>query len=112
LTNNKVELHYYMKFKYREIINPDDKEIWKELWAIQSPFGNMALVYADCKKDALDEAFDAGKLDSCVLSEDTEEEGIDYLGNDCIACNISDLIISKVNKEELNRQIDETVFDI
>lgn len=56
---------------------------------IHGEFGCLAIVFASCESDALDEAVDAGKLNGYMLSqedvEDWEKRGADdeicYLGN-------------------------------
>lgn len=56
----------------------------------------LAVVFASCLQDAIDEAVDAGKLDRyMVRPEDAEdypnEEGISFLGNACEAFDIESL---------------------
>lgn len=70
------------------VVNPGDFDSWNHLYLIHNEYGSLALVFANCESDALDEATDNGNLKShkvfeSDLSEMTEEEKEDllYCGN-------------------------------
>ena len=84
------------KFTDEDVVNPDAYIPKGEYnphnvhpFLIHNEYGTLAVVFADCEQDALDEAADAGKLKGHALSnEDVEEwnkdgreEDITYLGN-------------------------------
>lgn len=58
-------------------------------WLIHNEYGPLCVVFASCEQDALDEAADSDKLDSCLIApEDYEEHGVNsdepecaFLGN-------------------------------
>mgnify|MGYP003652150582 CR=1 FL=1 len=78
----------YTQIKAR-LVNPNDKAFYSNRYAIYNEFGPIAFVYANCEQDALDEAVDAGRLDSDMLTPDELAECLDngwddevmYLGN-------------------------------
>ena len=60
-----------------DVVNPDDfipqgsyNPHNVRPWLIHNEFGTLAIVYADNEQDALDEAVDAGKLDSCRIPDE------------------------------------------
>lgn len=67
---------------YAEGSNPHDVRPWV---AVDHGFV-VGVAFAESMDDALDELADAGKLDSCLLSEEDEKdypdgEGVSFLGN-------------------------------
>lgn len=65
------------------------------LWLIGNEYGALAACWASCEQDAMDEAFDAGLLESFEVSEedvakstDDEREGWVALGNAGEYCNL------------------------
>ena len=70
-----------MKFSEikRRIANPNARNYYDKTYAIYNEFGVVAIVYADCEQDALDEAVDSGKLDSMIMGAEDfaehEQEG-------------------------------------
>lgn len=56
----------------------------------------LAVVFADCLQDAIDEAVDAGKLDKFKVAQEDfkdypKEEGLSFLGNHCEPYDIESL---------------------
>jgi hypothetical protein len=63
------------RYSDSQVVNPDDfiptggfNPHNVRPWAIHNEFGLLAIVYASCVQDALDEMVDANKLDSCLVS--------------------------------------------
>ncbi len=54
----------------RLIANPNERRFYNKTYAIYNEFGILAIAYADCEQDALDEAVDSGKLNSMIMSEE------------------------------------------
>jgi hypothetical protein len=83
--------HGTMHYRSSDVVNPDDYIPTGEFnphkvrpWLIHNEFGTVAIVYADYEQCALDEAVDAGKLDSDQVSDEdlatmSEEEKEDLL---------------------------------
>ena len=94
-----LQLPNGISYSMSDFVNPDDLGIWKHCYAILDHGFLLAIVFADCESDALDEAFDHGKLDSFIVSADEmddygpEGDGISYLGNEGIECDIQALDI-------------------
>ena len=65
------------------IANPGESWIWQRRYIICQEFGPIAIAYANCEQDALDEAADAGKfgkpLDWGEVEDD--DDSIAFLGN-------------------------------
>lgn len=72
--------------KRRAIANPGDRTFYNHVYAINNEFGVIAIVYADCAQDALDEAADAGKLDCQKMDDSDYEEYVNEDGehDDCL----------------------------
>ncbi len=69
--------HGEMTYDDADVVNPDDYIPQGEFnphnvrpWLIHNEYGTLAIVYADNEQDALDEAVDADKLDSCLIPEE------------------------------------------
>ena len=70
----------------------------------------LAVVFADCLRDAIDEAFDAGKLDCfkvedcdfCDYPNEDEDGRLSYLGNFGIACDIESLEAIELDNPKLS----------
>jgi len=58
----------------RRIANPGEACFYSKRYAICNEFGPIAFVHANCTQDAIDEAADAGKLDSEQMSSDDHQE--------------------------------------
>ena len=54
----------------KQFANPGERCFYERAYFIYNQFGRIAIVYANTSADALDEAVDAGKLDSERMSED------------------------------------------
>ncbi len=67
-----------MNFKtIRKLIaNPNDNNIYSNTYCICNEFGILAIAYADCEQEALDEATDSGHLNSARMSSDDYDEAI------------------------------------
>jgi len=65
----------YTKIK-RLIANPENRRWADKTYAIWNEFGLLTIVYADHEQEALDEALDAGRLDSELMSLEDYEEAI------------------------------------
>lgn len=93
ITHNGFEF----RFSNTDVVNPGDYSMlgtapygWKA-WLLHDEGYTVAVVFADCEQDAIDEAVDAGKLDRWQVAPeelsdygDTEEEQsqrLSYLGN-------------------------------
>ena len=63
----------------RRIANPNEGRGWNRTYAINNEFGVIAIVYANSEQGALDEAVDAGLMDSELMTPDDHAE---YLVND------------------------------
>ena len=65
----------------RRIANPNERRFYDKTYAISNEFGILAIAYADCEQNALDEAVDSGKLNSMIMSAEDfaeyEREGWD-----------------------------------
>lgn len=89
-----------MQTKYQEItfsdsdiVNPDDWIAAGEYnphnvrpWLLHDHGFVVAVVFADCLQDAIDEAVDAGKMDRYAVADSDrgdypDDEGISFLGN-------------------------------
>jgi hypothetical protein len=73
--------HGAMTYEPRDVVNPDDYIAKGDFnphnvrpWLIHNEFGTLAIVYANNEQDALDEAVDGGKMDSCMVSREDWEE--------------------------------------
>ncbi len=69
--------HGEMTYDDADVVNSDDYIPQGEFnphnvrpWLIHNEYGTLAIVYADNEQDALDEAVDADKLDSCLIPEE------------------------------------------
>ena len=62
----------------RLIANPNDHRIFSKTYAIGNEYGLLAIAYADCALEALDEALDAGRLDSELMPPEVLDE---YVAN-------------------------------
>ena len=77
------------------------------LWVIGNEYGAICAVWADCEQEALDEALDAGKLDSFLVEpEDVDPDLLAdgfyaHLGN---AGEITDLSYCSMEEISLNDQ--------
>jgi hypothetical protein len=60
----------YSKIK-RLLANPSERRYYDKTYAIGNEFGIVAIAYANCERDALDEALDAGRLDSDLIQRRT-----------------------------------------
>ena len=56
------------------IANPNERSYYSKTYAINNEFGILAIVYANNEQDALDEAFDRGKLNSQIMSTEDFKE--------------------------------------
>lgn len=87
-------VHQNIKFAHSDVVNPDDFIPAGEYnphnvrpFLLHDHGFVVAVVFASCLQDALDEAADAGKLDRYDVGEEDhadygpEEEGITRLGN-------------------------------
>lgn len=82
--------------KYPEtIVNPDNWDYSNgKAWAIFNEYGLIALSFESNEQDALDDAADAGRLDSCRMSDEDAAEyeskgwDVSYLGNACEPFNL------------------------
>lgn len=87
IKHNGYELAYSMD----DFINASDIDTWKHCYLLHDHGYVLAIVFADCEQDALDEAVDCNKLDRYQVSDeemsdygDTDEERMEqlsYLGN-------------------------------
>jgi hypothetical protein len=82
-------------FSDSDIVNLDDWIAKGEFnphnvrpWLLHDHGFAVAVVFADCLQDAIDEAVDAGKMDRYLIAESDlkdygdDGDGISYLGND------------------------------
>jgi hypothetical protein len=60
----------------RLIANPNDHKFFSKTYAIGNEYGILAIAYADCAQEALDEALDAGRLDGDLMSPEDYEEAV------------------------------------
>ncbi len=60
----------------RLIANPNDQRFFSKTYAIGNEYGILAITYADCAQEALDEALDAGRLDGDLMSPEDYEEAV------------------------------------
>ena len=58
----------------KKICNFHDKSWTDNRYAIYNEYGLLAIVYADCESDALDEAVDSGHMDSQLMSTEDQQE--------------------------------------
>lgn len=89
------------------VVNPDDFIPAGEFnphnvrpWLIEG-YGPIAIVFADCEQDALDEAADRDKLDGYLipateLEEAEKEERVAYLGNASEPFDLTDIRIQEL----------------
>jgi len=86
--------NFDFQFSDSDVVNPDDYIPKGEYnphnvrpWLLHHEGLSLAIVFAECLQDALDEAADAGKLDRFQVAEEDmgdygdDEEGITRLGN-------------------------------
>ncbi len=98
-----------IKFTDNDVVNPDDFIAGADYnphkvrpWLIHDHGFTVAVVFADCLQDALDEAADNGKLDSFKVSDEDladygpEEDGISHLGNAGEAYDIGGLGVEEL----------------
>jgi len=52
------------------IANPDEFEFYDKLYAIGHEFGCLAIVYANCEQDSIDEAINNDMLDCLQIPDD------------------------------------------
>ena len=83
----------YSQIKKR-IANFSDKPYTSKRFGICNEFGLIAIVYADCKQDALDDAVNNGKLDSQIMSQEdyAEYESNGWTDSFCYAGNAGEPI--------------------
>lgn len=62
----------------RLIANPNERRFYSKTYAIGNEYGLLAIAYADCELEALDEALDAGRLDSELMPPEVLDE---YVAN-------------------------------
>lgn len=89
--------HGELEFNKADVVNPDDyipnggfNPHHVRPFLIHNEYGVLCVVYASHEQDALDEAVDANRLDSCLVSDadykEAEDEGhadeFARLGND------------------------------
>lgn len=78
--------HGEMSYRDSDVVNPDDYTERGGFnphnvrpWLIHNEFGTLCIVYSSNEQDALDEAVDADKMDSCLVSDadyaEAEREG-------------------------------------
>ena len=60
----------------RLIANPNDHRYYDKTYAIGNEYGILAIAYADCEQEALDEALDAGRLDGDLMSPEDYEDAV------------------------------------
>jgi len=58
----------------RRLANPSESVFYSKRYAICNEFGPIAFVHANCTQDAIDNAVDAGKLDSERMSDADHQE--------------------------------------
>ena len=58
----------------KRLANPGESCFYNRRYAICNEFGPIAFVHADCTRDAIDIAVDAGKLDSERMSDEDHQE--------------------------------------
>lgn len=56
------------------IANPGERIYHDHTYVVSNELGPIAIAYADSEQDALDEAADAGKLDSQLMSDSDYQE--------------------------------------
>ncbi len=66
-TKNEGNTMNFAEIK-RRIANPNERRYYDKTYAVHNEYGVVAIVYADCEQNALDEALDGGKLDSMLMS--------------------------------------------
>ena len=112
-----VEVQNGISFCDKDVVNIED---WIPIgesnphrvrpWLLHDHGFTLAVVFADCLQDAIDEAFDTGKLD-CFKVEDCDlgdypnedEDGrLSYLGNFCVACDVEGLGILELQNPQLS----------
>lgn len=83
-----------------DISLPDDHNPHNvRLWVIGNEYGPLCAVWASHEQDAMDEAMDAGFLDSFKVEPENEEEldGCAFLGNAGEPCNLDYAWMQEVN---------------
>ena len=94
-----MQLPSGISYSMNDFVNPDDLGIWKHCYALLDHGFLLAIVFADCEQDALDEAFDHGKLEQFRITEEEAKDygpdgwGISYLGNEGTECDIESVEI-------------------
>jgi hypothetical protein len=95
--------NFEFSFTDEDVCNPDDWIPAGEYnphnvrpWLLHDHGTTLAVVFADCEQDAIDEAVDHGRLKRYSLDEDelkdyNDEEGISFLGNHGEAHDIESL---------------------
>lgn len=79
-------------------------------WIIGNEYGVLAIAWADCEQDALDEAVDDGLMDECLVddkefttTDKTEQSELAYLGNASEPFDLTNVWIKpiKLNKQNI-----------
>ncbi len=107
-----------IKFTDADVVNPDDFIPAGEFnphnvrpWLLHDHGFVLAVVFADCLGDAIDEAVDAGKMElyfvdlkdksddadwhdyGDTIQEALDDESLSFLGNDGVCCDIETLSV-------------------
>jgi hypothetical protein len=112
-TTNKRKRHMEYEYEGQKltddlVINPDNfipagafnpRNV--RPWLIEGVYGPVAIVFADCEQDALDEAVDQDMLDGYLieakdLEEAEKDETVTYLGNASEPFDISEIHIREL----------------
>ena len=80
------------------IVNQEESYYYDQLYVIGNEYGHICAVWADNESDALDEAFNLGKLDCFKVDESGLDDDMEYtyLGNAGEVCNLDYAWITEV----------------
>ena len=91
------------RIRCNDIVLPTDRYPGKtKLWVVFTSHGPAGAVWADSMEEALDELVDADLARAIVVSEDGSYSGIEgehivRLGNNGTPCDLSDVVVEKVD---------------
>jgi hypothetical protein len=90
------------RIRCNNIVLPTDRHPGKtKLWVVFTAHGPTGAVWADSMEDALDELVDADLAGAILLDENhvapEDEEHIARLGNNGAPCDLSDVVVEKVD---------------
>ena len=94
-----------------DVVLPVDKYPGKaKLWVVFTSHGPAGAVWADSMSDALDNLVDADLAGAIILDEkDVTPENEDHiarLGNNGVLCDLSDVVVEKVDLSNINKNLE------